>query len=263
MTHDHDSKALSQSRFGRFANRYVTSRTHAKGAELDRLIEIAQPQPDWLMLDVATGGGHTALKFAPHVAQVIASDISPAMLDAARRFVTAKGAGNVAFQLADAEDLPFEDGQFDLVTCRIAPHHFPDCPRFVHESARVLNEGGLLLVQDHVLPEDERTARYVNDFERLRDPSHNRAYSESEWVEMFRVEGLEVEHREQITKRHSFLQWTALQSCTPRAVDDLRAMLEQSPSAVAEWMQPRDMGTQGASFSSHNIIISGRSQGHQ
>ena len=263
MKPDPNVKSLSQSRFGRFANGYVTSGTHAKGAELDRLIEIVQPQPDWLMLDIATGGGHSALKFAPHVARVIASDLSPAMLDAAQVFVTEKGAGNVTFQLADAEELPFEDGQFDLVTCRVAPHHFPDCPRFVHESARVLKEGSLLLVQDHVLPEDERTARYVDDFERLRDPSHNRAYSESEWVEMFRVEGLEVEHREQITKRHSFLQWTALQSCTPRAVDDLRAMLEQSTGAVAEWMQPRDMGTLGASFSNHHIIISGRSEGHQ
>ena len=75
MEHN-DSKSLSRKRYTRFAEGYVTSKTHAKGTELDRLVEIAQPQPDWVVLDVATGGGHTALKFAPLVAQVIATDIT-------------------------------------------------------------------------------------------------------------------------------------------------------------------------------------------
>jgi ubiquinone/menaquinone biosynthesis C-methylase UbiE len=260
MTLDHDSKALSQARFGRFANGYVTSRTHAKGAELDRLVEIARPQPDWLMLDIATGGGHTALKFAPHVRWVVASDISPAMLDAARAFSGKKGVGNVTYQLSDAEELPFEGSQFDLVTCRLAPHHFPDCPRFVHESARVLKAGGLLLVQDHVLPEDERTARYVDDFERIRDPSHNRAYSESEWVGILNAVGLDVEHREQVTKRHVFLRWVELQRCPSPVVEDLQGRLAQATDQAAEWMQPRDTGTPMATFANHHIIIAGRKQ---
>ena len=110
-----DSKSLSRERFGQFAAGYVTNQTHAKGSELDRLIEIAQPQPYWIVLDVATGGGHTALKFAPHVAQVIASDLTPQMLEEARTFITGKGIANVEFKLADAEDLPFEDGRFDVV----------------------------------------------------------------------------------------------------------------------------------------------------
>ena len=80
MISDQDSKSLSQERFGKFAEDYVTSQSHASGYDLDRLVEIANPQADWLMLDIATGGGHTALKFAPHVRQVIATDITPKML---------------------------------------------------------------------------------------------------------------------------------------------------------------------------------------
>ena len=148
-------KSLSQKRFGQFAEGYVTSQSHAKGYDLDRLVEIANPQTDWLVLDIATGGGHTALKFAPYVRQVIATDITPRMLSAAEKFICDKGVTNVAFEPADAEDLPFEDPVFDLVTCRIAPHHFPDCARFVQEGSRVLKPGGQLLVQDHLLPEHQ------------------------------------------------------------------------------------------------------------
>ena len=74
-----DSKKLSEERYTQYAEGYVTSQTHAKGADLERLVAIAQPQPDWTVLDVATGGGHTALRFARHVAQVTASDLTERM----------------------------------------------------------------------------------------------------------------------------------------------------------------------------------------
>ena len=56
-----DSKALSEERYAKFAQGYVSSPSHAKGYDLDRLVEIAQPKPHWEALDIATGGGHTAL----------------------------------------------------------------------------------------------------------------------------------------------------------------------------------------------------------
>ena len=258
MTAERDPKALSQERYDRFAQGYVTSKTHAKGSELSRLVEITRPQPDWVVLDIATGGGHTALKFAPLVAKVFATDITPKMLESARAFIAGKGMNNVTFRLADAEDLPFEDERFDLVTCRIAPHHFPNCPRFVQESARVLKAGGLLLVQDHVLPEDEHTARYVDTFEKLRDPSHNRAFAETEWVEMFRAAGLKVEHTEQIVKRHGFVPWVERQARPLEVLERLVSMMEQATEATVEWMAPRDWGTPEATFANHHLIIAGR-----
>jgi ubiquinone/menaquinone biosynthesis C-methylase UbiE len=253
-----DSKALSQERFGKLAQRYVTSESHAKGPELDCLVEISRPQPHWVVLDVATGGGHTALKFAPLVAQVIATDITVKMLEKAEAFVTGEGIENVVFELVDAENLPFVEGSFDLVTCRIAPHHFGNCPRFVQESARVLKAGGLLVVQDHVVPEDEQAARHVNAFERLRDPSHNRAYAENEWVSMLRAAGLEAERVEQIIKRHEFMPWAERQDCTPEVIARLVDMVERASRPVTDWMQPQDFGTTEASFADHHLIIAGR-----
>jgi ubiquinone/menaquinone biosynthesis C-methylase UbiE len=252
------SKSLSQKRFGKFAEGYIASQSHAKGYDLDRLVEIACPQAEWLVLDVATGGGHTALKFAPHVSKVIATDFTPRMLAAAKKFICEKGVANVAFESADAENLPFGDCSFDLVTCRIAPHHFPDCAGFIQMGSRVLKPGGLLLVQDHVLPEDEAAAQYVDSFERLRDPSHNRAFSRFEWTTMFEQAGFQVTHIEEITKRHQLLPWAERQGCTPEIVEGLKDLLENAPPIVAAWLQVVNLGTKAASFVNHHILIAGR-----
>lgn len=253
-----DSKQLSQQRYSQFAEGYVKSETHAKGADLDRLVAVAQPGADWVVLDTATGGGHTALKFAPHVARVIASDLTPRMLEQAEAFISGQGVTNVDFRLADAENLPFEDASFDLVTCRIAPHHFPDAAQFVRECARVLKPGGLLLVQDHVLPEDEAAARYTDDFEKLRDPSHNQAFTEAGWRAMFEAAGLVVEHTEQIIKRHNFLDWAQRQGNTPELIAQLEGLLRDAPPLAADWLDAQHVGTAEATFVNHHLIIAGR-----
>ena len=125
-----NSKPLNQGRWGKFADQYVSSKSHAKGYDLERLVDLGKPQPDWLMLDTATGGGHTALKFAPQVKGIIAVDLTPKMLISARTNVLNQGISNIIFGCANAEKLPFLNDIFDAVTCRIAPHHFTDCGRF-------------------------------------------------------------------------------------------------------------------------------------
>lgn len=259
MSESQDSKALSQARYSRFAEGYITSETHARGSDLDRLLAIVQPQPQWQALDIATGGGHTALKFAPHVADVIASDLTPRMLEKARRFIVEeRGVDNVSFEQADAENLPFEDDRFDLVTCRIAPHHFPDAPRFVMECARVLKAGAVFMLQDHVLPDDRGAARIVDRFERLRDPSHHRAFAEAEWIAMFRRAGFAIEHSEHYLKRHDFIHWARRQGNDDAAIAELIQILRDAPQITREWMDPQNWGGAKATFLNRHILIRGR-----
>ncbi len=254
-----DPKTLSQARFGRHAQEYVASAVHASGADLDRLLALAAPQPAWTLLDIATGGGHTALAFAPYVRQVVAGDLTPAMLRAARRFLAERGAANVAYVATDAENTAFASDTFDLVTCRLAAHHFPDCFRFVRECARVLKPGCLLLIEDHLLPEDDRAARYIDSFERLRDPSHHRAYAEYEWRGMFLDAGLTVEHTETLTRGAGGLAaWAQRQGCAPDVIERLHIMLAQAPAAVQAWLNPRCAGAPAADFDHTFIIIAGR-----
>ena len=259
MTDAQDSKSLSQARYTQFADGYVTSETHAKGSDLDRLIAIAQPQAHWQALDIATGGGHTALKFAPHVAHVIASDLTPRMLASARRHIVQdKGVTNVSFREADAEDLPFERDRFDLVTCRIAPHHFPDVRLYLRECARVLKAGGVLMLQDQLLPDEDEAAQFVDAFERLRDPSHNRAFNQGEWTVMFGAAGIAVEHCETCIKRHQFLPWARRQGNDDATIAQLTQMLRAAPPAARAWMDPTDWGREAATFVNRHIIICGR-----
>ena len=253
-----DSKSLSRARYSQFAEGYVSSRTHAHGSDLDRLLDIAQPQSHWQALDIATGGGHTALKFAPHVAHVVASDLTPRMLESAREHIAAQGVENVSFRQADAEDLPFDADAFDLVTCRIAPHHFPAVSRFLRECARALRQGGLLILQDHLLPFDDASARYVDAFERQRDPSHNRAFNRAEWTQLCAGAGLRIEHSETYRKQHDIVPWARRQGLDDAAIDELIALMRGAPPIARDWINPQNMGNPKATMENRHILIRAR-----
>ena len=243
------SKEKVQQQFGANAAAYATSTVHAKGYSLTRLVEITQPQPDWQVLDVATAAGHTAFTFAPHVAHVIASDLTPEMLTVAAGLAAEKGLTNVSFEPADAEKLPYADGQFNLVTCRIAPHHFPDILQFIHEAARVLQPGGQLAVVDNIVPGTHlhgkkarllnEAGNYVNAFEKLRDPSHGRCWSIAEWEHGFARAGFAVHHQELLTKEIEFASWAARMQVSPEDTIRLKAMLVQAPTAVSDFLTPQ------------------------
>ncbi len=249
-----DSKSLSQQRFGQFASSYTHSTRHFKGAELSHLVELADPEPDWLMLDVATGGGATALTFAPHVKQVIATDLTPKMLEAARTRI-APEAPNILFSDGDAENLPFVDNSFDLITCRIAPHHFPEPFKFVQEVARCLKPGGAFVLQDLTVPDDEKAARYINSFERLRDPSHARMYAEYEWRGMCLDADLLIEHTEIQHHPASMIEWAKMQDCDEATIQHLQILMIQAPAVVCEWLNICCAGTEDAAFDHVYIIL--------
>ncbi len=253
-----DAKELSRERFGRFAHEYVTSRAHAEGRDLQLFLEMANPDLDWFALDVATGGGHTALALAPQVREVVAADLTPQMLEAAQERATEMGVTNVRFVVADAEDLPFEDGSFDLVTCRIATHHFPHPDAFFSEAARVLKPVGRLVFQDQIVPEDDEAARFVNDFERTRDPSHSRALSETEVYAALQTAGFEVLRIERVSKRHDLAEWARMQGCEDETIGRLGEMAGEASGAAADWMEPRGLSSGGVSFAIRHVIIAAR-----
>jgi SAM-dependent methyltransferase len=227
-------KQAVQAQFGATAEAYVSSPTHANGADLQRMVELARLRGDERVLDIATGGGHTALAFAPHVREVVATDLTPQMLAAAARFITSQGVANVRFERADAEALPFPAAEFDVVTCRIAPHHFGDAARFVREVRRVLRPGGVLLLVDTIAPDDPALDALINAFEQLRDPSHVRNYTLREWQAFCLAAGLRVAHSEIWTKTLPFVDWCQRANVSPATQAELeRRLLTASSEARA------------------------------
>lgn len=225
MTQHNDNKKKTQVQdyFSRTAEGYVASFSHRAGYDLQRLIELGEWNDQQQVLDVATGGGHTARAVAPLVAQVTVSDLTPRMLEKAREFLLAQGITNARFQVADAEQLPFEAETFDRVTCRIAPHHFPNIAQAVKEVARVLKPGGLFMLIDCMAPGDPELDTFDNTIEKWRDPSHGRSCTAEEWQRFFIEAGLQVEQREFFRKTHHYDDWTA-RSQLPAAE---KAKLEQ------------------------------------
>jgi len=233
-----DVKQRARAQFGPAADRYVSDRIHVQGDELGRLIELARLTGAERVLDVATGGGHTALAFARHVREVVALDLTPRMLDAARRFIRGQGVHNVTFQLGDAEALPFGAGAFDVVTARFAPHHFPRPRTFLAEAARVLAPVGRLTMFDNMAPEDDELDAFLNRLEAWRDPSHFRAHRSSEWVRWLDAAGFTVHAADPLVrKRYDFEEWTSKQSMPAAEHDALERWLLAAPGRCREYFR--------------------------
>jgi ubiquinone/menaquinone biosynthesis C-methylase UbiE len=226
----------AQAQFEATAANYVDSPRHAGGADLRRLVELGALRGDERVLDIATGAGHTALAFAPHVAEVVATDLTPRMLELAAALATKRGIHNVRFVQAHAESLPFSAQSFEVVTCRIAPHHFADPNAFVRETARVLVPGGHFLLEDQTAPDDPELDEFVNHFERWRDPSHVRAYTAKQWRAWIEQAGMFVETVEAVDKgSYDFADWTARSRLPDSERDALERWLLAAPARCAEF----------------------------
>jgi ubiquinone/menaquinone biosynthesis C-methylase UbiE len=231
--------SLSQAQFGRNAAGYLTSRVHSQGQSLERMVALAQPKPHWHALDIATGAGHTAYAFAPHVARVWSTDVTDEMLKVVRAEVAKRKLTNVRVAFANAEALPFEDAAFDLVTCRIAPHHFDSIAAFLDETRRVLKPDGTLALVDNVVPPGG-VGDFVNAFERFRDPSHLRAWIVEEWREALAAHGFRVAHEEILSKEMDFDWWAGRHNTDMQRF--LRAMLHETTPAVQAFFDAQERG---------------------
>lgn len=170
------------------------------GEDLELLVSWAEGET---ALDVATGGGHTANRLRQEGFDVVTLDPAPGMR---------------ADVLARAEDIPFPSDSFDVVTCRIAPHHFEDIGAAVGEMARVARH--LVLIED-TLYEDE----LVEEAERLRDPTHVRSYSESEWRELLEDAGLTVEETRVLAKARPLESWLGRVGCAGEEAERVKKLI--------------------------------------
>lgn len=206
MSSNDQIKSKVQEQFSKNAEKYVSSETHAKGTDLPAMVTWLDPSKDWILLDIATGGGHVSKTLSPHVGHVFATDLTSQMLATAQKHLSSS-CQNIWYVVADAEQLPFLDDTFDAVACRIAAHHFPNPHLFVKEVARVLKPGGKFLLIDNIAPEDNVLDQFMNKTEKLRDESHGRCFSVSEWTQWFTEHGLDIQKSELRRKKFDFPVW--------------------------------------------------------
>jgi ubiquinone/menaquinone biosynthesis C-methylase UbiE len=112
------------------------------------VVDSAEPLPD-RVLDIGTGKGFTAIELARRGADVTTIDLSENELRTAfLNAVIAGVADRIEFRLADGGDLPFDDGSFEVVTMVNVLHHLENAGAVLPEIARVLGNGGRLVVSD-------------------------------------------------------------------------------------------------------------------
>lgn len=109
----------------------------------DHLVEELAPTPGERWLDVGTGTGAVAVLAARAGADVVASDLAPALIETARRLAAEEGL-RIEFDVADVEQLPYEDASFDVVSSAVGAMFAPDHARTAEELARVTGPGGRL-----------------------------------------------------------------------------------------------------------------------
>ncbi len=197
--------------FGKRAEGYVSSASHADREVLDRIGQLCGDLRGKIALDIATGTGHVAMRLSPLADVVIGLDLTRRMLEMAREEAEKRSLSNLTWLRGDVRSLPFPDGSFHVVTCRRAPHHFPDAHMALREMCRVLKDDGVLVIDDRSVPEDAEIGSTMNHLDLLHDRSHVREYGRKEWEAMLRKAGLtDIQFHEY--RRHlplSTMTWNA------------------------------------------------------
>lgn len=228
-----ETRRRVQQNFGVAAADYVTSKVHASGEDLAWLVESANLNGSERVLDVATGGGHTAFALAPHAAEVVALDLTRPMLEVAQQEAMARGLSNISYVEGDAQALPFSDASFDVVACRQAPHHFPNIKQAVNEWARVLKPGGKLLLVDSTSPEEDAADATLHEIESLRDPSHVRNHRISEWRAYLESAGLNVTSAREWGLFLDIPSWTQRMRTPPASVANIERLIRTADPTIS------------------------------
>jgi ubiquinone/menaquinone biosynthesis C-methylase UbiE len=197
----------AQEQFARQSRNYGRSHILADVSDVEAALTKIKLPAKARVLDVATGAGHTGLHLASLGHEVTCADLAAPMLDRVHEAAAERGL-TVETRQHPAEEFPYADATFDLVTSRIAPHHFSSPESFIRETARVLRPGGWFLLIDGSVPDDEPEAEeWLHQIEKHRDPSHHRRLTPRTWTQLCEANDLRVQSAELHTFKQPDLEW--------------------------------------------------------
>jgi ubiquinone/menaquinone biosynthesis C-methylase UbiE len=227
-------RARVREQFGRAPQEYTLSVSHSDASMLERMCTLLELNARQRVLDVATGSGHTAMATARYVSHVTALDVTMEMLREMRANAGAKNLSNISTVLGDALALPFSSASFDVVTCRIAPHHFADLNVALREAARVLQPGGMFYVLDCSAPDDPDALSFIDEIEKLRDPSHVATYPPSHWQSALTAADFTVKKINLLPRRYDLFSWLDRARSSERARHLIFRKIARRNSHLAE-----------------------------
>jgi ubiquinone/menaquinone biosynthesis C-methylase UbiE len=215
---------------------YLTSAVHAQGPDLvyaERLVAQALPTAT-TALDVGCGAGHLSFRLCRLLNRVAALDPSAGMLATVAREAAARGLENLATYQASVESLPFPGETYDLVATRYSAHHWSRMEAALAEMRRVTRAGGALLLIDALAPEEALIDTHFQAMELLRDPSHVRNRSVSEWQRLLAAAGFEIVEQQQWSTRIDFASWIERMRTSSERVAAIRSLQLTAPVEVQQ-----------------------------
>lgn len=227
-------KSAVNQQFSQAAANYRTSAVHSAGPDLDAMLATARLASGALVLDAGCGAGHTGVAFAPQVGHVIAYDLTDSMLEQVMILAEDKGITNLETQRGDVEALPYDDNYLDAVVTRYSAHHWPDPQQALYEFARVTQPGGVLMLSDIVAPAEPMADSYLQTLEVLRDPSHVRDHSISQWQAMMEAAGYTVEVIMTHDLQLNLGKWMARINTPPTYAAAIRQLMLGAPETIRE-----------------------------
>lgn len=231
----------AQAQFDRQSDRYGQSHILSDVTDVEAALAKLPAMQNHRALDVATGTGHTGLCLARHGWQVTLADISPAMLENAAAAARDTGL-HVETRQHTAEEFPYADASFDLVTCRVAAHHFSSPEKFVRETARVLRPAGAFILIDGSVEDNQPVAEeWLHRVEKLRDPSHQRFSTPATWTRLCRQAGMNVTSAELHPMKQPDLNWYLDVAGTPPAArDEIFTLVRNAPASARQLFRLAD-----------------------
>ena len=226
----HDADIVAE--FTQQAETFNDSATARSEEMLDRLIALAQPRSGERWLEAACGPGIITRRLASHVREVVGVDMTPAMIEIARRDTSREGIANATFAVGDATDLELPDASFDGAISRFSIHHIPAPGRVVEDLARVVRPGGRLVLADHLADRDPDALTWSQELERLRDPSHWLCLTAERLRELGERAGLTLEHDQIVPLELDFDDWLERGSAGPASAAVIERQLGERPAAT-------------------------------
>ena len=239
---DNSSQSV-QRQFGRQAPLYASATSvYGEGESLEAMMELASLGRHRWAVDVATGAGYTGLALKPYAEHSILMDITLEMLSQASEIARERGLVGVQYVQGTSETLPFAQGSLDMVSCRFAAHHFDPIDAFLVEVERVLGLGGVFLLADTVPTEDDAIARWMDDVERRRDPTHIMNLKPSRWHTLIEDQGLRITHSLMKRVPLEFYDWVERSGTPVTQIDALREEFLGASPSVKEAFGIREEG---------------------
>jgi ubiquinone/menaquinone biosynthesis C-methylase UbiE len=237
-------KEAVQKQFGKTVEVFSKTVVRDTPEVLAEKVAFTKPQPADVALDVACGPGDRVLALAARVTFARGIDLTLEMLRQAREFQRERNISNAAFDCGEAEQLPYPDLFFDLVTCQCSIHHVPKPEAALAEMVRVMKPEGRLMVIDCLAPESDLKFDLHNQIEMVRDPSHALSLRLTTFLEIFENLGLEILRQSLKRRERSFHQWMLRAGHDPKnkRYFEARKLLEESMAGDRAGFSPKIQG---------------------